>query len=185
MGVSASGALSAPDPAALSADAERAIKRSHAAAPTVLMPIDWTSAHAARRSLPLPIAARAKVDQARQPVLLPTIDGLTADASVTVGQGWHVVAFSNGGAHLQIQGSHRAHIRPALAAEQRAAGMGDLNASAPRVSQMHGIYTLSFERFGVSYSLDLECASHTDPRCADAAYLMTLFDSLVVVGGRP
>ena len=88
---------------------------------------------------------------------------------------------------MEIHGSHRAFVRPELVAEQRAAGMLDLGGttSTPRVSMMHDIYSLSFERFGVSYSVDLQCASHTDPRCADAGYLMTVFDSLVVAGGRP
>lgn len=174
----------------LTADAERAIKRAHAPAPVVALPIDWTAAHAGRQTIALPAAARAKVDAARQPVLLPTIDALTRQAFVTLGDGWYVAALAADGLHLEIQGTHRAHIRPELVAEQRAAGMLDLagttsTAGTPRISQMHGIYTLSFERYGVSYSIDLQCASQTDMRCADAAYLMTVFDSLAVAGGRP
>lgn len=166
----------------LTAAQERIIKRNHAAAPVVALPIDWVAAHAARQSVPLSDAAQQRVQQARQPVLLPSIDGWTAQALVVIGSGWHSAALDVPGAHLEIQANANAQLRPDLLAEQTAAGLGT---GAPRVSQMHGIFTLSFERFGISYSLDLECASHTDPRCADAGYLMQIYDSLVVAGGRP
>jgi hypothetical protein len=166
----------------LSAEQERVIKRNHAPAPVVALPIDWVAAHAARQSLPVDAITQARMQQARQPVLLPSVDGWTGRVFLTVGAGWHTAALDVPGAHLEIQANANAHVRPDLLAEQAAAGLGT---GAPRVSQMHGIFTLSFERFGISYSLDLECASHTDARCADAGYLMQIYDSLVVAGGQP
>lgn len=166
----------------LTAAREQALERAHAAPITVQLPIDWVAALAERQTVALPPAARAKVAAARQPVLLPSIAGLTAQTFVVLGDGWHTAALDADGVHLEIQGSARATIRADLAAEQAAAGMGT---GAPRIARIHHVYTLSFERFGVAYSLDLECASHTDPRCADAGWLMTVYDSLVVAGGRP
>lgn len=166
----------------LTADQERHIKRNHAAAPVVSLPIDWVSAHAMRQSVAVDALTQERMQQVRQPVLLPLVDDWTDQVLLTVGAGWHAIALAVPGAHLEIHGNARAHLRPDLLSEQAAAGLGS---GAPRVSQMHGIFTLSFERFGISYSLDLECARHTDPRCADAGYLMQIYDSLVVAGGQP
>lgn len=172
--------LAAAEPPA--AAAEQALKRRHAAPITIELPIDWVEALAERQSVRLPAAAQLKVEAARLPVLLPSTDALTDDAFVTLGDGWYSAALRGDGVHLELRGHARTHLRSDLAGAQVAAGAGS---GAPRVSKTHAIFTLTFERFGVAYALDLECASHTDPRCADPGFLLAVYEGLVVAGGRP
>ncbi|MEQ8404010.1 MAG: hypothetical protein RKE49_02850 [Oceanicaulis sp.] len=45
--------------------------------------------------------------------------------------------------------------------------------------------TADFSRYGAAYTVTVECASASDPRCADEAYLRALLDRLIVAGGNP
>jgi hypothetical protein len=58
-----------------------------------------------------------------------------------------------------------------------------------RISRTHQIVTLSFSRFGVGYTIDVECARPMeDTRCTEDGYVKKLYESLAVLesqGGAP
>lgn len=162
--------------------AELALKAREAAAPVVAVTVDWAAARAA--TVPgLPAKLRPAVDAIALPVLLPRAPALLAGARLVAGAGWYAASMDAGGAQVTLHAFGRAHVRPELLAEQKAAGFGT---GAPRISRTEGIVSLAFERFGVAYTLDVECqAPTTDPRCADGLFLMEVLDDLAVLGGRP
>ena len=53
------------------------------------------------------------------------------------------------------------------------------------VTRTHGVVSLSFVDFGVAYSVDVECARpEDDARCTNNDYVLTLAESLAVLGGK-
>ncbi|MEZ4468106.1 MAG: hypothetical protein R3F60_21480 [bacterium] len=162
--------------------ADVAIKQREAAAPVVAVTVDWAAARAAAAP-GLPEKLRPAVDAIALPVLLPRDAALLAGARVVAGPGWYAASMDAGGAQVTLHAFGRAHLRPDLLAEQKAAGFGT---GAPRISRTEGIVSLAFERFGVAYTLDVECqAPLTDPRCTDGLFIMGVLDDLAVLGGRP
>lgn len=127
-------------------------------------------------TLPLPDEARARIAAVKMPALLPRRPDLLAGVVVTSGPGWYAASMRGDGIHVSIHGFARAHARPELLKELRTAG-------SPRVEIVDGIVSVSFERYGVGYTLDVECAQVA--RCADAALALDLFGDLVVAGGAP
>lgn len=49
--------------------------------------------------------------------------------------------------------------------------------------ESEGIWSVSWQEFGTSYILSLECGSKTDERCNSANYALSLVEALVYVGG--
>jgi hypothetical protein len=127
-------------------------------------------------SLPLSEAARSQLAAVKMPALLPRRPDLLGGVVVTSGPGWYAASMRADGVHVSIHGFARAHARPELLKELRVAG-------SPRVEVVDGIVSVSFERYGVGYTLDVECARVA--RCADASLALSIFRDLVVAGGAP
>jgi len=171
-----------PAAAALQARHERLSKSRVSAAGLFEQPIDWSAAREAAAPEATPAQLAALVDAVPMPVLLPSDPDLLASAKITKGEGWYGASMKADGVHVALHGRSSAIRRPALRAELGSEGLGQ----GPRVSRAHMITSVSFERFGVSYILDVECARPSqDARCSDGAFALSLQKSLAVAGGRP
>jgi hypothetical protein len=165
--------------------AERRAKREHREPGTVeIAAIDWSSAASMPRVDPsvLPAQSRQAIERATLPVLLPRDEALLASATVTAGPAWYAVALHGDGHHVSIHGTKQMVHQPALAAdvppEQRRAP------GETTITRTHGIVTVSFEAFGASYTIDVECDRPMDDvRCTEDAYALSIHDGLGLVGG--
>jgi hypothetical protein len=178
------GPASAPtdiDPAEERLGKEEAAARG-TGAPARMAPADVDSEQASKALLfdpsLLPAAARERLRGVPVPVLLPAADAVGApdaygSATASRGERWYSVSLSVDGVGLSVFGTGQAAERPELQAVVPPAG------DAPRVSRTHGIVQATFRRFGVAYSIDVECAApRTDPRCTGDAYVLGLVNAM-------
>jgi hypothetical protein len=159
----------------------------------VQLSIDWdavrrTQATDHARSLTaiqaLGISA-VSLDAIKLPVLVPSAEAVRASGRVK-GQGSSYSATYNlPAAQLSVMGSGmgigiHSDSPFALRLEQ------DNSAAEELVFERSGDGAdLSFTRFGASYTLRLSCTNAGDPRCTEEAFLRSVANSLVVVGGSP
>jgi hypothetical protein len=134
---------------------------------------------ALRALVDLPEGARAEIGRVALPVLLPARPALFGRVVVTHGAGWYAASLHGDGLDVSIHGLAVSHAAPEIADEQRAAGFGS---GAPRLEIVDGIVSASFERDGLGYTLDVECAQGpSDARCADDRFTRDLVAELVKV----
>ncbi len=123
----------------------------------------------------LPVAQRTKLDAIRMPVLVPNDAALLATAVVTHNGDWYATTTKGDDVTVYIRGSRAAYTVP---------GMEEVVMPEVMISRTHGIVTATFQRFGASYNLDVECLGPMeDPRCVDDDYIESVVDGLAVVGG--
>jgi hypothetical protein len=128
----------------------------------------------------LPPAVKEKVAAAPLPVLLPPrID--YGRAALIVEAEYYALSAPDGGVTIALQGSKLAYRWDAIPAQP---GRRALRGGTGLVTVNEGIRTASFTENGVAYALDVECAAHDDPRCADDAFLTALVEGLAFVGGK-
>ncbi len=129
----------------------------------------------------LPASQVEKLQGSPMPVMLPSI--LSASqlsvAQATTGKHWYAVSMKDEGLTVYVQGTRTQveHAQLELSKE------GDELTKQPFIlSRTHAIVTLSFERFGLSYHMDIECARPLeDSRCTEDDYARSLYDSFAVV----
>ena len=127
--------------------------------------------------------ARSQLSRSPVPVLAPSADslrdGLERPTVIAAGE-YYVITARNHGATISIQGTRAAHrydgIDPHPGNKPLRKGMGFVTVN-------EGIRSASFIENGVAYTVDVECAEHTDPRCTSDAFVTELTNELVFVGG--
>lgn len=113
------------------------------------------------------------------PVLLPRAPHLRRDTFVTSGPGWVSVSMKGQGLHLSVLARTRAEVRPALARQ-----VPPCDGECVRTSRSDAITSVAFQRYGVAYLLDVECErAAADPRCADEAFALGVYEELALAGG--
>jgi hypothetical protein len=167
--------------------AERQAKQAHREpGSTEEMEIDWTDAasHPRADTSSLSDDARAAVEAATLPVLLPRDASLLTGAVVTRGPTWYAASLHPAGHHITINGRKLAVHQPSLAndvPEDQRRQPGETT-----LSRTHGIVDVAFEAFGASYTLNVECEAPTsDVRCTEDEYALSLVRDLGVAGGAP
>lgn len=126
----------------------------------------------------LPASLASATGRSPVPVLLPGGAAALAAAFVATGEHWYTAQSELDGVWITLFGSRAALDYPELRVDpaQR------VSEDNPLVTVSEGVPSVAFGRFGVAYRLDVECAhGPRDARCADAAYLHSVFESLVVV----
>jgi len=172
---------STPDEVAREREAKRTWREPGS---TEVSAIDWSAASTRPRVDPavLPEAARALLPHITLPVLLPPDPAMLRGAVLTRGETWYAASLHPEGHHVAIHGSRLAVHHPDLAnsiPEDRRRRPGE-----PELTRTHGIVSVSFDVFGASYVLDVECAAPTtDTRCTEDAYALSVFEGLGVAGG--
>lgn len=123
--------------------------------------------------------ARAKVSRAPVPVLVPRGDDLVA-ASLVVEPEFYAFSHRRDGLTVAVQATRREH---------RHEGVGPIRGDRPLrgtmgfVTENEGIRSASWRENGVAYSVDLECETPTDARCADDTLVTSIVEGLSFVGG--
>jgi len=157
---------------------------------TVSGPV-WPAADRVNQSALGAMSAEAggQVSESPLPVLVPTDRQMLAASKVVVGASHYTFASSASGVTLSVQASSAPRESPA-------SGRPGASASAPQaqfsagerrvaITENEGIRVATWFENGVAYSADVECATTSDPRCRDNAYLLSVVRDLVFVGGRP
>ena len=159
-----------------------------AASPQPPIPQWPAAANADQRALgAMSAAASSQVGESPVPVLVPTDRQVLAASRVLVGDSRYTFASSTNGLTVSVQASAAPKESPASVAPNPAALTSTIGAGSRRVSitENEGIRVATWFENGVAYSADVECATTTDARCKDNAYLLALVRDLVFVGGRP
>jgi hypothetical protein len=130
----------------------------------------------------LPRPMRALVDTSPLPVLVPPDEALLAAGSLIVEPSYYAFHARTGGATVNVHATRPALQYDAVPAQT---GARALRATRGFVTQNEGIYSASWTENGVAYSVDVECESFKDARCASDAYVISLANGLAYVGGKP
>lgn len=143
--------------------------------------IDWDAAAAApavdQASVPESVASF--FDESPVPVLLPPDRQALQTMEPTMGDHWYATVFELDGREVTVEGDRVA---------RRAEELPD--PAAPdderfRISQTHGVITVSFTRFGAAYTLDVECERvDSTGRCSDESFAVGIADRLATLGGE-
>jgi len=171
-----------PDHPAGAARSEAPAARPAVEPTTKLMPVAWPPHSAIDLSAraALDDQARQAVDQAPVPVMVPAGREWLARARVIARQHWVAVSSANDGVTISIQGNRLAHRYPQI---PPARGNRQIRGWPGFITQQDHIWSLSWLEHGVAYTLDLECASPEDARCADERHALELAAGLAYVGG--
>lgn len=123
--------------------------------------------------------ALAIVDRAPVPVLAPR--AIASHAIVTSDGPWAAWSATHDGLTVSLHATNEA----APADDLAPANPDRVVRGAPAwITQNEAIWSAAWHEHGVAYSLELECAEPSEPRCQDERVLLAIADDLVVVGGR-
>lgn len=145
--------------------------------------IDWTEVNKHQSASPglLPAAQSAKIAGLGVPVLLPSNPELISRAEIVTGATWYAASMNHDGINVVIHGSKQSENLELNVTDEARELMRNFT-----VYRTHEIVTLTFNMYGVAYSLDIECAAPTtDDRCNKDETVMTMAENLVLAGGQP
>lgn len=146
----------------------------------VMQPVDWVAAgQEPKLDLSrLPEAERSKLTDVDLPALIPDVDFLSS-AFIVAGPHWYSARMKAADHSIYIQGNR--------AAFQHDFGLTDEQKKSVEnftVYRTHAIPTLAFNRFGVAYTIDVECMRPLeDRRCTDDDYVLSIAEGLQLAGG--
>lgn len=168
-------AVSSP-PAAQAAD----LKRPDVVPRVERAEVDWAAAGAAPQldAAWLSEAQRAKIERAPVPMLWPADEALVRAAHVSVGPRWAAWHVQADGVTVRMHATDALVELPELVLNE----VGEVMARRPYlITRTHQIVTVTFNRFGAGYALDVECARPMDDaRCAQDTFVSGLMERLVV-----
>jgi len=128
----------------------------------------------------LPQAGQAAVGASAVPVLVPRRPELLAGAVIVAKEHWTSFWGRTPAITVTVMATRMArrydHIPPTRA-PRRVRGAPAL------ITQNEGIWSATWTELGVTYTLDLECASPRDAACASDAELLAIAEDLAYVGG--
>ena len=151
--------------------------------PHQIAQIDWTEVNKHQSVNPglLPATQSEKIDGLGVPVLLPSNPELISRAEIVTGATWYAASMNHDGINVVIHGSKQSENLDMNVSEEARELMRNFT-----VYRTHEIVTLTFNMYGVAYSLDIECAAPTtDDRCNKDETIMTMAENLVLAGGQP
>ena len=177
------GTLEAESPSVVdSLDVERTEKLKWSE-PHQIAQIDWTEVNKHQSVNPglLPATQSEKIEGLGVPVLLPSNPELISRAEIVTGATWYAASMNHDGMNVVIHGSKQSENLDMNVSEEARELMRNFT-----VYRTHEIVTLTFNMYGVAYSLDIECAAPTtDDRCNKDETVMTMAENLVLAGGQP
>jgi hypothetical protein len=139
------------------------------------------AAIAAAKALPaawLSPAQQAKINASPPPLLMPLDEALVKAAQINAGPRWGAWHVQADGVTLRLHATDALVQMPSLELDEA----GDALTKRPYLlSRNHQIITITFNRFGAGYAMDVECAAPMDdPRCTEDGFALELFSKLVV-----
>lgn len=123
---------------------------------------------------------REKLARSPVPVLAPAA-GLGLERPTVVVEGeYYAITARIAGATVNVQGTRSVHRHEGVSPHP---GNRSLRNGSGFVTVNEGIRSASFVENGAAYTVDVECASNTDARCASDAFVVELVEQLAYVGG--
>jgi hypothetical protein len=148
----------------------------------VVQPVAWPPGSSVDQAVraTLPPAARAAVERATVPVLVVNRPEALQHITIIAKPLW--VASSTGldGVSISLSATRAAHRYRHIPPAQ---GRASVRGQPAFVTQNTRIWSAAWLENGAAYCLDVECASHLDPRCDDDQFLLELGAQLSYVGG--
>ena len=129
-------------------------------------------------------ANAAAINSVQIPVLLPGDPDLAANLRIFPNGPFYTVSSKSAGMSFVLMGSGRAFpVAPGTAKGLPGGGLaGRIPADGIVIDGSEAGISASFNRFGASYSISLECASPlADPRCTSPAYIRGVIGRLMVI----
>ena len=123
---------------------------------------------------------RTPIARSPVPVLAPSAD-LHLEAPTVVVEGeYYAISAHAPGVSIHVQGTRVAHRYEHIAPNP---GNRPIRGGRGFVTVNEGIRSVSFVENGAAYTVDVECASFQDARCADDRFVVEVADGLAYVGG--
>lgn len=153
-----------------------------AAVTPVISAVTWPPAASVDRTtlaaLPKPAAHAARTS--RVPVLVPSRRELLAAPVLVAREHWTSFWAKTDAITVSLTMTRLAHKYPSIPPFR---GARAVRGAPAFVTMNEGIWSASWIENGVSYALDVECASPEAPACASDALVLELASELVYVGG--
>lgn len=146
--------------------------------------VDWAEAQQFGRLDPakLPVTEGAKLDAIRVPVLAFGDDARLGKALLTHNENWYALTATHDGVTMTVHGTRNAVVVPGMEIPAAAREAADNYV----LTRAHGVVTVTWRAFGLSYGLDVECQKPMeDPRCTQDEFALQVAEQLGVIGGRP
>ncbi len=153
-----------------------------------VLEVDWSALNKQRvkvaaRSVPLPGVLSEGIREVRLPVLLPRSHTHDEKMSVVADTNFYSITLFLREAVLIVTGDRLYQQTMPSDSELEVVLPSQGGAS---FTNDEGMIAADFNRYGVNYSLQLECQKpKVDARCLNNSLIRQLFSELVVVGGRP
>jgi hypothetical protein len=142
--------------------------------------VDWAAALAAPQldAAWFSEAQRAKIARSPVPLLWPADEALVRGAHVSVGPRWAAWHVQADGVTVRMHATDALVELPELVLHE----VGEAMAKRPYlITRTHQIVTVTFNRFGAGYALDVECARPMDDvRCTQDTFVSGLMERLAV-----
>jgi hypothetical protein len=130
----------------------------------------------------IPLALRKKINEVTLPVLLPKSYLRNQKMSIVAEKNYYAITIFFKGANLMVSGD-RSYQLEMKEIDRKFQKM--LKQRREAFIHAEGMMITDFSRYGVSYSMQLECDRfEEDKRCTNDEFLRKLYRELVMVGGR-
>ena len=145
--------------------------------------IDWRAASMYRQipSERAPERLREALAESPVPVLLPDSEEVLRTVEPTVTENWYAAMLEVEGREVTIEGDRVARV----ASDLEVPPAGEEQAERKfKVTQTHGVMTVTFTSFGAGYTIDIECEKVNERgHCTDESFAIDVANSLAVLGG--
>lgn len=168
--------------AALGACDPRPTPTTSSDVPAVVTPnVSWPSKANLASATLAALDETSRRDVARSPVpVLVSRENDGARTTLVVDAEYYAVSERRDGVTIAVQGTKLAHRYDGTPTNP---GDRGLRGTTGFVTENEGIRSASWIEGGVAYSVDVECADTSDLRCADDAFVTSVVEGLVYVGG--
>jgi hypothetical protein len=133
-------------------------------------------------SIPYPKVLTEGIKDVRLPVYIPNAYAYDKNMIVVADENFYTITFLFKGATVMISGDRTYQE----SVSNNPAFKAMLKATPPvTFDQKEGVMTSEFNRHGVNYSIEIECDKPlTDKRCTDTTLIKSLYNRLIMVGGK-
>ena len=149
-----------------------------------ILPVQWPAKtnHQQKIEKSYPLKLKEKIKKVKLPVLLPKAYIFNSKMSIVADKNYYATTIFLKGANLMVSGdkSYQLEMRDIDVKSQKM-----LKRVKQEFTRSEGMMTTDFSRYGVNYSMTLECDNfNQDKRCANSDFLKKAFRDLVLVGGK-
>ncbi len=146
--------------------------------------VSWPSRKAVNKKVLslLPKNSIPKVSESPVPVLVPKKKNLLEQGVLIVEQNYYAFSSNVNGATISILATNVSHFY-SLPDTDKPRYNGRIRGKPAFIGESEGIWHVSWNQYGVAYSLDIGCGTAGDSRCSKK-HLMELGNNLAYIGGK-